>query len=134
MMTHLYPGDDKSLWIASWSIHNDQHAHLGFIYGSRISYHTGLFPSKYFVSNKVKGRISKRVFQENKARQIFRKTSISYPLTRTRMCAYQEVKIVRFSENLACFVFLKHSFWDSSFCLITDELYTRLRPHASVLN
>ena len=31
------------------------------------------------VSNKAKGRISKRVFQENKARQIFRKTNISYP-------------------------------------------------------
>ena len=27
----------------------------------------------YFVGNKAKGRISKRVFQENKARQIFRK-------------------------------------------------------------
>ena len=34
--------------------------------------------------NKAKGRISKRVFQENKARQIFRKTNISYPLIRTR--------------------------------------------------
>ena len=30
------------------------------------------------------GRISKRVFQENKARQIFRETNISYPLIRTR--------------------------------------------------
>ena len=30
--------------------------------------------------DKAKGRISKRVFQENKARQIFRKTNISYPL------------------------------------------------------
>ena len=28
-----------------------------------------------------------------------------------------------FSENLACFVFLKHPFWDSPFCLITDELH-----------
>ena len=36
------------------------------------------------VGNKAKGRISKRVFQENKARQIFRRTSISYPLIRTR--------------------------------------------------
>ena len=25
-----------------------------------------------------------------------------------------------FSENLACFVFLKHPFWDSLFCFITD--------------
>ena len=37
-----------------------------------------LYP--FFVGNKTKGRISKRVFQENKARQIFRKTNISYPL------------------------------------------------------
>ena len=30
----------------------------------------------YFVDNKAKGQISKWVFQENKARQIFRKTNI----------------------------------------------------------
>ena len=35
------------------------------------------------VGNKAKERISKRGFQENKARQIFRKTNISYPLIRT---------------------------------------------------
>ena len=32
-----------------------------------------------FVGNKAKGRISKRVFQENRALQIFRKTNISSP-------------------------------------------------------
>ena len=32
------------------------------------------------VGNKAKGRISKRGFQESKARQNFRKTNISYPL------------------------------------------------------
>ena len=57
----------------------------------------------------MKGRISKRVFQENRARQMFRKTNISYSL-------------IRFSENLACFVFLKHPCWDLPFCLITDDL------------
>ena len=31
-----------------------------------------------FIVNKTKGRISKQVFQENKASQIFRKTNISY--------------------------------------------------------
>ena len=36
----------------------------------------------HIVGNKAKGWISKRVFQENKARQIFRKTNISYPLIR----------------------------------------------------
>ena len=33
-----------------------------------------------FFGNRAKGRISKQVLQENKARQIFRKTNISYPL------------------------------------------------------
>ena len=68
------------------------------------------------VGNKAKGRISKRVFQESKARQIFWKTNISYPL-----CAYQGVRNIRFSEIVACFVFLKHPFWDSSFWLITED-------------
>ena len=62
------------------------------------------------VSNKAKGRISKRMFQENKARQTFRKTNISYPLVRTRLCAYQGVRNVSFTENLACVAFLKHPF------------------------
>ena len=35
-----------------------------------------------FDGNKAKGRISKRVFQENKARKIYQKTNISYPLIR----------------------------------------------------
>ena len=43
---------------------------------------------------------------------------ISYLLIRT--CAYQGVRNVSFSENLACFVFLKHPFWNSPFCLIAD--------------
>ena len=40
---------------------------------------------KHVVGNKAKGRISKQVFQENKARQIFRKkTNICCPLIYTR--------------------------------------------------
>ena len=58
------------------------------------------------VSNKAKGRISKLVLQENKARQIFQKTNISYTLIRIHTTAYLGVRNVRFSENLACFVFL----------------------------
>ena len=45
-----------------------------------------------------KGRISKRLLQENKACQIFRKTRISYPLIRLRA-------------------------WDLLFCLIAAELW-----------
>ena len=36
------------------------------------------------VGNKAKEWISEQVFQQNKARQIFRKTTISYPLISTR--------------------------------------------------
>ena len=39
--------------------------------------------------------------------------------------AYQGLRNVRFTENLTCFVFLKHPFWYSPFCLITDDLYRR---------
>ena len=53
----------------------------------------------------VKGRIWKRVLQENKVGQIFWKKNISYPRIRTRACTYQEVRNVCFSEKLACFVF-----------------------------
>ena len=51
-----------------------------------------IFSVGHFVGNKAKGRISERVFQENKARQIFRKANISYLLMRTRPYAYQEVR------------------------------------------
>ena len=58
-----------------------------------------------FVANKAKGRISKRVFQESKARQNFRKTNISYPLIRTRTCAYQEVRSFLFGNfGVLCFL------------------------------
>ena len=40
---------------------------------------------------------------------------------------YQGVKNIRFLENMTCFVFLKHPFWDLPFCYITDEV--RLPKH-----
>ena len=41
--------------------------------------HCGVHFLQNIVDNKEKRRISKRMFQENKARQIFRKMNISYP-------------------------------------------------------
>ena len=42
-------------------------------------------------------RISEQVFQENKARQIFRKTNISYPVrVRIRRC-FLETAVLRFA-------------------------------------
>ena len=88
-----------------------------------VTYHEIMVLSgSLIVGNKPKVRISKRVFQEKKARQIFRKTKISYPLIRTRTCAYQRLRNCGFSENLACFVFLKHPFWDSTLFVITDVM------------
>ena len=42
--------------------------------------------------------------------------------------AHQGVRNARFSEKLACFFFLKHPFWDSPFCLITDEFLFLMEP------
>ena len=72
----------------------------------------------HLVGNEAKGRISKRVFQENKAHKIFRKTNISYSLIRTRTYAYQCLRNVCFSESLACFAFLKHRFEIHPFALL----------------
>ena len=96
---------------------------MGFNPLSYNSAHKTKVLLKHIAGNKAKGRISKQAFQENKAHQIFRKKNISYPLIRTCTCAYQGVRNVRFSENLVCFVFLKHPSRDSPFCLITDETY-----------
>ena len=61
---------------------------------------------KPFIGNKAKGRISKPVLQENRARQIFQKTNISYPLKRQRACSNQGVRKVRLAENLGFFISL----------------------------
>ena len=77
----------------------------------------------YFVGNKAKRRISKRVFQETKHAKFYEKQTFLtswYTHVRVRM---RGVRNIRFSENLTCFVFLKHPFWDSCFCLITDDLH-----------
>ena len=65
---------------------------VDFVYGKR----TLKLPKTF--GNKARGRILKRVLQEHKTCQIFRKTYISYPLIPTRM------------------------FWDSPFYLITDKM------------
>ena len=40
----------------------------------------------------------------------------------TRMCDCQGVNNIRFSESLACFVFLLSPFWDLLLCIITNEI------------
>ena len=61
----------------------------------------------YFIRNKAKGRISKRVFQESKACQNFRKTNISYPRdTHTYVCISGGKKCL-FSGNFGVLCFLE---------------------------
>ena len=61
------------------------------------------------VGNKSKGRILNQFFKKTKHVKSSEKRTF---LTQRN---------ARFSENLACFVFLKHPFWDALFCLITGE-------------
>ena len=58
------------------------------------------------VKANLEGRISKRVFQGNKARIVFRKTNISYPLIRTRTCCVSGGKKCSFLRKfeMLCFV------------------------------
>ena len=97
------------------------HCHPYSCYFHNIIY---LFPNcivvAHDVGNKAKGQILKRVFQENKPRQIFRKTNISYYLIRTR--TYQMCKKCLFLGKFGVLCFLKHPIWDSPFWLITDDV------------
>ena len=58
----------------------------------------------------AKEQISKRWSQNNKVRQIFRKTNISYPLIRIRTYAYQGVRNASFSEIWRALFFCNHRF------------------------
>ena len=68
-----------------------------------------------------KGESQKGGHKNTKYAKFSEKRTFFHPLIRTRTCAYQRVKNVRFSEKLAYFVFLWPPFWDSPFCHITDE-------------
>ena len=74
---------------------------------SHIIDHTGV---SEFVGNKKKGESQNKCFKKEAKKK-------------SHTGAYQGVRKVRFSEHLAYFVFLKHPFWDSPFCFVTDEFY-----------
>ena len=91
MMFRLIISRKKILWIKCllkcWPINTNV-----FIRYFNLLIHE---PVSYFVGNKAKGRISKRVFQENKARQISRKRKFFYPLIRTGRYCYNAMKSVK---------------------------------------
>ena len=74
--------------------------------------------NNHIVGNKAKGRISKRVFQDSKARQNFRKTNISYP--------------DKFFENFGVLCFLETLVLRFALCLITDEILTEIKPKCTM--
>ena len=67
-------------------------------------------PEKYFLLINHRANL-KTCFLENKARQI--------------LCAYQRVRNVDFSENLACFTFLKHPACRCEMSKYENQLYHR---------
>ena len=81
----------------------------------------------YYVGNKAKGRISKRLFQENKARQIFRKSNISYPLIRTRnVLRYAPVlrfALLPYNRQLQSCKILSHKLYECLFFARKFEVF-----------
>ena len=58
-------------------------------------------------------------FKKTKHAKFSEKRTFTHTLVRVRI---RGSEMFVFSENLACFVFLERPFWDSLFCLITDDL------------
>ena len=81
-----------------------------------------------FVGNKAKMRISKRVLQENKARQIFRKTNISNFLSLVwwEMFVFRKLWPALFSCNT--------HFEICPFALLSMSLYSRSYPDSKMWN
>ena len=72
-----------------------------------------------------KGESQNGCFKKTKHTKFSKKPNISYPLIRTRI--FQHLDWIRRDTRIwiwrdTCFVHLKHPFWNSPFCLITDEL------------
>ena len=81
-----------------------------------------LFSREYFDGNKTKGRISTRCFKKTNHTKFSKKRAFLIPWYAHVRVRIRGQEMFVFSENLACFIFLKHPFWYSPFYLITDDL------------
>ena len=82
-----------------------------------------IFSQYYFVGNKAKGWISKRVFQENKTRQIFRETNISYPLIRTHnLFSWNTLALLPYYRRFDVWLPSIHSAWHYRISLLFEFL------------
>ena len=77
------------------------------------------------VGNTAKGRISKRVLQEKKTRQIFRKRNISFLLIRTHVCLPGD-KICSFFGKSGGLFFCNTRFETHAFGLLPTESLRKL--------
>ena len=74
-----------------------------------------------------KGESQNGCYKKTKQAKFSEKQTFFNPLIRTRTCAYQGVRNVRFSEKLAYFIFLWHRFEIRSFALLpTNFLFTNV--------
>ena len=73
-----------------------------------------------------KGESQNGCFKKRKHAKFSKKrTSFTPWYTHVRTSAYHGVKNVCFSENLECFLFLKHPFWDSPFLSYYRQILSR---------
>ena len=112
----------------SWNIVSQEKIQK-FIHNTRSSFEPIDFNGMtdiYLLLTGVLGKSQNGCFNKKKKHAKFsgNRTFLTpwYAHVRVHTCVYQRVRNVRFSENLACFVFLKQPFWDSPFCLITGKL------------
>ena len=76
-----------------------------------------------FTGNKAQGWISKRVFQENKTRQIFRETNISYPLVRTHnLFSWNTLALLPYYRRFDVWLPSIHSAWHYRISLLFEFL------------
>ena len=85
------------------------------------------FSERQFIGYKAKRRISKRGFQENKTCQIFRKTSIYYPLIRTTYL-FTGGKKCSFFGKFGMFCFLETSVLRFALLLYYQRVALRISP------
>ena len=69
-----------------------------------------------------KGESQNGCFKTTKHAKFSEKRTFLNPWYAHVRVSIRGVRNVRFSENLACFDFLKHPFWDLPLCLITDVI------------
>ena len=87
-------------------------------------------------ANGKRANLKKGVSRKESMPNFPKNEHFSPPDSQTYVCVSEGKKCL-FLENLACFVFLKHAFWDSSFCLNTDELIVKIgysyKPYITLL-